>query len=173
MASNVTPLSALGRGILAGAAGTAAMTAWQEVSAKLKSSDDNQQSTDDQEPKQDPWEHAPAPAKVGRRIAEGVFKREPSPELIPVFTHGMHWAYGTGWGAAFGLVAGSARATHALRRGLTFGAGVWAASYAQLVPMGLYEPPWKYPPRELALDLSYHLVYGAGVGVSYRVLARR
>lgn len=29
--------------------------------------------------------------------------------------------------------------------------------------MGLYELPWKYGPQETAFDLSYHLVYGAGV----------
>jgi hypothetical protein len=33
--------------------------------------------------------------------------------------------------------------------------------------MGLYEPPWRYPPSQLALDLSYHLVYGAGTQVGY------
>ena len=45
-------------------------------------------------------------------------------------------------------------------------------SYVQLVPMGLYEPPWRYPPKELALDLSYHLAYGAGLGAAYAVLER-
>jgi hypothetical protein len=57
--------------------------------------------------------------------------------------------------------------------GLIFGVGVWGLSYAQLVPMGLYEPPWKYPARELAKDVSYHLVYGLGVAGSYEVLDRR
>ncbi len=46
-------------------------------------------------------------------------------------------------------------------------------SYVQLVPMGLYELPWKYPPKDLALDLSYHLVYGAGVAGAFRVLDGR
>jgi hypothetical protein len=52
-----------------------------------------------------------------------------------------------------------------LIRGLAFGTVVWAMSYVELVPLGLYEPPWKYPPEELAFDLSYHLAYGAGLGV--------
>ncbi len=38
---------------------------------------------------------------------------------------------------------------------------------------GLYEPPWKYPPKEFALDLSYHLVYGVGLGAAYAALERR
>jgi hypothetical protein len=39
--------------------------------------------------------------------------------------------------------------------------------------MGLYELPWKYPPRVLALDVSYHLAYGIGVSTAFRVLPFR
>jgi hypothetical protein len=46
-------------------------------------------------------------------------------------------------------------------------------SYVELVPMGLYELPWAYPAKDLALDLSYHLVYGAGLAGGYRLLDRR
>ncbi len=162
-----TPLAALRRGLLAGVVGTAAMTAWQELSAKLQSSTDGGGGGSD-----DPWEQASAPAKVGKRIGEGVFQHEVSSELIPVLTHGMHWAYGTGWGAAYGLIAGSVARRRPLRLGLAFGTGVWAMSYVQLVPMGLSQPPWKYPPKELAMDLSYHLVYGSGTGLAYTALDR-
>ena len=46
-------------------------------------------------------------------------------------------------------------------------------SYAQLVPMGIYEPPWRYPVRELATDLSYHLVYGSAVAEAFGALNGR
>jgi hypothetical protein len=39
--------------------------------------------------------------------------------------------------------------------------------------MGIHQPPWKYAPSELAMDLSYHLVYGAGVGTGEAVLDRQ
>ncbi len=159
------PLAAVGRGLLAGVVGTAAMTGWQELSMKIRSDDDDG-GGGGEEP-DDPWEQASAPAQVGRRIIEGVFHRDASPELIPLLTQGMHWAYGTGWGAVYGVVAGSAGHRRPLRHGITFGAGVWAMSYLQLVPMGLYQPPWRYPPEELAMDLSYHLVYGVGTGLSF------
>jgi uncharacterized membrane protein YagU involved in acid resistance len=83
----------------------------------------------------------------------------------------MHWGHGTAWGAVYGVLAAT-RPRPALRRGALFGTGVWASSYALLTPMGLYQPPWTYPPGELAFDLSYHLVYGAGVGAAFAVLAR-
>jgi hypothetical protein len=46
--------------------------------------------------------------------------------------------------------------------GLLFGAGMWAMSYVQLVPMSAYERPWKHPPKEVSRDVSYNLVYAAG-----------
>jgi hypothetical protein len=56
--------------------------------------------------------------------------------------------------------------------GIGYGLGVWSASYAQLVPLGIYEPPWNYPLREVALDLGYHLVYGAAAGETFAVVDR-
>ncbi len=176
MTTQVTPLGAVGRGLAAGAVGTAFMTLAQELSAKLQSSGDADQQSDDQQGDDqqghDPWEQASMPAKVARRISEGVFEHEVSPERIPLLTHGMHWAYGTGWGAVYGLVQGTFGG-RSLRRGLTFGSGVWSMSYVQLVPMGLYEPPWKYPPKGIAMEVSYHLVYGLGVAGAYRLFDRR
>jgi len=167
--SRRTPLQAVATGLAAGVVGTGFMTAWQELAAKLTSSPQD----DAPEPqKQDPWEAASAPAKLAKRIGEGVFHKPVSPELIPLLTNAMHWGYGTGWGTIYGLAAGSARSGPGLTAGAAFGTIVWLMSYVQLVPMGLYDPPWKTPPRELALDLSYHLVYGAGVAGAYRILHR-
>jgi hypothetical protein len=168
-----TPLGAIGRGLVAGAIGTAAMTAWQTLAAKLQESGEESEGSSSEgssaEEKKDPWEEASAPAKVAKRVLEGVFQEQVGPERIGFLTEAMHWGYGTSWGAAYGVLAGTAgRST--LRGGLAFGTGVWASSYAQLVPMGLYEPPWKYPPKTLALDLSYHLVYGSAVAAAYRLL---
>lgn len=166
----MTPLGAVGRGLAAGVVGTAAMTARQELSAKLQSSDSGGDSGDDEQPS-DPWDEASAPAQVAKRVGEGVFKQEVSADLIPLLTNAMHSGYGTGWGALYGIVAASTGRS-SFAGGLLFGTAVWLSSNAQLVPMGLYEPPWKYPPKELAMDLSYHLVYGTGVAAAYRALDR-
>lgn len=170
----ITRLGAVTRGLAAGVIGTGVMTAWQELSITLQTSHgdadgESQATSPGQEQPQDPWEHAPAPAKVARKILDGVFDYEVPPEKIGLLTNAMHWGYGTSWGALYGLIQGSAHGP-ALRRGLLFGAGVWASSYAMLVPMGLYQPPWKYPAKELAMDLSYHLAYGAGLGGGYALV---
>lgn len=168
--TRTTPLGAVARGVLAGAAGTAAMTAWQELSSRLQSSGGSSGGGEGGDG-EDPWTSAPAPAKVAKRLIEGVFRREVGPEYIRLLTHAAHWSYGTAWGAVYGLLQGTLR-VNPLAHGIAFGTGVWAMSYVELVPMGLYEPPWKYPAKSLAKDLSYHLVYGAGVAGAYHLLAR-
>jgi hypothetical protein len=159
-----TPIGALGRGLLGGLAGTAAMTAYQKLTERIES--DREGGSDGGE---DPWASAPAPAQVGKRLVEGLFRTRLGSHWIPVLANAVHWAYGTAWGAAFGLVRESRRKRRILD-GPAFGLAVWVASYAQLVPMGIYELPWKCPAKTLALDVSYHLVYGAGVGAAHTAI---
>jgi hypothetical protein len=161
-----TPLGALARGLLAGATGTAAMTAAQQLSSRLHPNDNS-------EPRSgDPWGQAPAPAKAAKRVLERVFHLRVPASRIGLLTHTTHWLYGIGWGAIYGLVQEIVIAPP-VRHGLLFGSGVWGASYLQLVPMGIYEPPWRYPVRMLALDASYHLVYGTFVANTYNALDKR
>lgn len=150
------------RGLVAGVIGTATMTAWQELSAKLQGGQD--EASQDSEPS-DPWAEASPPAQVGRMILQGLGQDVPA-DKIGLLTNVMHWGYGTTWGGLYGALMGRVAREQPLVRGLAFGAGVWVMSYVQLVPLGLYELPWKYPPSELALDLSYHLAYGAGLGTA-------
>lgn len=161
-----TPLGALLRGLLGGGGGTALMTAYQEL---IQS---GEESGNDKEPQSEAerWQEAPVPAQVGKRILEGMFQRRVSADRIPMLTTAMHWLYGTTQGGVYGLVQGTLRA-NPIASGLLFGAGVWGLSYLQLVPMGIYEPPWRYPAKTLAVDLSYHLVYGVGVAGTYEAVA--
>lgn len=137
--NRITPVEAVATGLAAGVAGTGFMTAWQELTAKLTSSSPDG-APEPQAPPQDPWEAASAPAKVAKRIGEGVFQKPVSPKLIRLLTNGMHWSYGTGWGTVYGLAAGSARSAPGLTAGAAFGTIVWLMSYVQLVPMGLLRP---------------------------------
>lgn len=172
MTISPTPLGAVARGLAAGVAGTACMTLAQGLAAKLQPPEEDAAEDRQDQGEQDPWEQASAPAQVGRRIIEGVFKQHVPAQRIPLLTHGMHWAYGVGWGAVFGLVQGTVR-TRPIRNGVLFGSGVWVMAYVQLVPMGLYELPWKYSAKDLGTELSFHLVYGAGLGGAHRLIAAR
>jgi hypothetical protein len=153
------------RGLAAGAAGTAAMTAYQLAVAKLQG---KPLST----PVPERWADAPAPAQVAKKLADAVGQGERfTREDVPLLTNAMHWLTGISWGVAY-AAARRAQRPRLVGNGLVFGGSVWCASYAQLVPLGIYQPPWKYPVRVLALDLSYHLVYGTAVAGAFRALER-
>jgi hypothetical protein len=163
---------ALGRGIAAGLVGTAAMTALQEVMAARRRRAAAQLTAggNGSEP-QDPWANAPAPAQLARMVLRGATGRDVPAERIPVFTNAVHWGYGTSMGVMYGLVQRARRGRPSVQ-GPLFGLGVWASSYATLVPLGLYKWPWHYKATSIAKDLSYHLVYGSGVAAGYRLVEK-
>jgi len=74
---------------------------------------------------------APAPAQVGQRTLEGVFRTQGGADQIPALTNAMHWLYGSAQGGLYGLVQATIRA-NPLAGGLAFGAGVWTLSHPQL-----------------------------------------
>ena len=164
-------IAALTRGLAAGVAGTACMTVLQEIMAKRRRRALAEVMTSRATESGDPWKRAPAPALLAKRVIEGVFQRELPPERIPLFTNAVHWGFGTVMGAAYGLAQSRSAGNPALR-GPLFGLGVWAQSYATLVPLGLYKWPWHYRAGAIAKDVSYHLLYGSGVAAGYELVGR-
>ena len=147
-----SPIGAVARGLGAGVAGTAAMTAYQMAVAKLRGT-----------------EASTTPAEVGKRVIRGVFHRRFDEDQTPLLNNVMHWSYGTGWGTAYAL-ADDVMNLPVVAQGLAFGTTVWGASLLELPAMKLAPPVWEYPPQELALDVSYHLVYGIAVAAAYTAL---
>jgi Protein of unknown function (DUF1440) len=165
----VTPLGAIGRGLIAGAAGTLAMDvvwyvryrrgggkkqflAW-EFSSGLSS-----------------WQEAPVPGQVGKRLFEGLFQKKLPPQRAALVSNIMHWAYGMLNGALYGIAAeslGQPRTWY----GLPFGASVWAVDYAVLPAAGLYKPMREYDRETLTKDLSAHLVYGTTAAAADRLMS--
>jgi hypothetical protein len=173
LSSKRTLLAVLTGGIAAGLIGTAAMTSLQEVMARRRRAALARSGAGSNgEAPTDPWEKAPAPAQLARRVLMGVTGRDVAPRFIPLFTNAVHWGYGTGLGAVYAAAQEVRRGRPAVR-GPLFGMGVWAWSYATLVPAGLYQWPWHYRPGAIAKDVSYHLVYGSGVAAGYELVRRR
>jgi len=67
------------------------------------------------------WADAPAPARVAKKAAELAGRQGDR-------VRGRR-------ARAFGL--------RPLTGAAGFGAALWGASYAELVPLGIYEPPWR------------------------------
>lgn len=166
----VTPLGSILRGLVAGAVGTAAMDMlwylrYRRGGGKEKFLD-WELSTD-----LTSWEKAPAPALIGKKIVEAFTRQQLPPERAAFMNNVMHWAYGIGWGTAYGVLAGSLpRPFVAL--GVPFGATVWATGYLVLPMAGVYKPIWDYDPKTLWKDLSAHLAYGTGTAATFALLTR-
>jgi hypothetical protein len=163
------PLSALACGVAASAIGTLAMDSlWYrrykrgggksgfrdwEFSTGLES-----------------WDDAPAPARVGKRVAEFLLRRELPPRYARLLNNLTHWGTGLVAGAQYGILVGRLGSPK-VRYGLPFGTGVWAAGYVVLPAMGVYRPIWEYDRATLAKDLSAHIVFGLGTAAAFRALA--
>jgi uncharacterized membrane protein YagU involved in acid resistance len=107
---------------------------------------------------------------MAKRVSEGVFSRRLTKKQAPVAAAALHWAYGTGLGALYGLVQSTARPPKVLH-GAMFGTAVWAWAYVMLPALNIYEPIWRNPPKTLAVDLSYHLVCGLSLAGVYEAIA--
>ena len=166
----LSPLGAVARGLVAGAVGTLAMDAlW--FSRYRRAGGDSDFAEWEFSSTVCSWDQAPAPAQVGKRLFEGLFKREIPASRAALVNNITHWAYGMLGGTQYGLVVGSLEPPR-IRYGVPFGASVWAAGYAVLPVAKLYKPIWEYDMKTLAKDLSAHLVYGVGTATAFELLSR-
>ena len=164
----LTPLAAVAGGLLAGAVGTVCLDAVNYLKYRRTGGKDSPLAWEF--PAVDSWDKAPAPGQVGQRLIEGFTQRElPDSWAGPVSTV-MHWSYGSGWGALYGILAGSVRRPNPLS-GVPFGAAVWGSDYVTLPVAGLYQPIWEYDAKTLAGDLAAHLAYGTGTAVTFWLFA--
>lgn len=166
----VTPVRAVTRGIIAGAVGTAAMDTLLFARYCRGGGADGPYEWESSAGVTD-WEHAPAPAHVGKRLVEGLFDIKLQPSRARLVNNAMHWAYGALNGAVYGILAESSPRRR-VSYGLPFGAAVWVGDYVTLPAVGLYKPIWEYDVKTLADDLSAHLVFGIATAATLRLLSR-
>ncbi|MGH9126187.1 MAG: hypothetical protein ACRDZ8_15900 [Acidimicrobiales bacterium] len=117
----------------------------------------------------DSWDHAPAPALVGKRIYEGLLQKELPATSARTVNNVMHWGYGIVWGAQYGILASSLRRRRL--QGQVFGTLVFLSGYAVLPLAKLYKPIWEYDAKVLAKDWSAHLTFGTTTAAAFSVLA--
>jgi hypothetical protein len=137
--------SEIGRGLLSGLAGTAAMTLASTIEMKLR--------------------HRPAstaPAKAAERVL-GIEPRDPAAEAR--LGNLVHWTYGTLWGLARAVLAPARKAAPALHL-----AAVWGASLVALPALGVAPPISRWSRQEIAIDVLHHAVYVAAADAAYRAL---
>ncbi|HET7327811.1 MAG TPA: hypothetical protein VFJ14_11075 [Nocardioidaceae bacterium] len=141
---------AVGRGLVAGLAGTAAMTVSSTIEAKVNKRGSSS-----------------TPADAAGKVA-GV---EPTEQGEERFNNLVHWSYGTGWGAVRGLIG-----LVGLRgpvASLAHLGAVWGAEQVVLPTLDVGSPVWKYGPTAVGIDALHHVVYAAATGAVYDWLDTR
>lgn len=142
--------AAVGEGLFAGVAGTAAMTVSSSIEAKLR---DRGSSS--------------APADAAGKVL-GIQPR--NPDGAARFSKVVHWAYGTSWGAVRGLIA--AGGLEGPRAAAMHFSLVWGSAQVMLPALDVAPPLWKSPPLELVIDAFHHAVYAGATDIAYTRLAR-
>lgn len=165
-ASEATPAGLVGRGLLAGAAGTAAMTLAQtrliphRLLTKLPSGYEPREPRFPDEPES---EDEAATEVMARRLVEGVAHRPLRGKRKTWAGYLVHYGTGAAFGALYGLLA--PRRTK-LRHGLLFGTAVWMLNDNIVLPLlRIADWPRHYPIGPHLGALVAHLVYGGGTAL--------
>lgn len=116
----------------------------------------------------DGWDEASAPGQVGRKLMTALTGKEPPDRWATATQNAVHWATGSGWGAAYGVVG---RIPGILVGGPVLGTTAWLAAYALLPAIDVYKPITAYDAKTLAKDLSAHLVFGTATAWAYGALS--
>jgi uncharacterized membrane protein YagU involved in acid resistance len=165
----MTPIQALLAGAAAGALGSFAQDLFFAATAKIAPQTPKRVFV----PPELRQREETSTETLARRTVENVVERGPleHKELAGKITH---YAYGSAWGAGYGLLAESFAAVRTAIGGLLYGAGLWMASDNLILPFfRLRAWPQRYPLKVHAYDLAAHLVYGASVWGAFQAARRR
>lgn len=116
------------------------------------------------------FDDAPAPAKVGRKLASTAHVELPD-SLAGATNNVVHWATGLSWGVAAAALRPIPR-VGSLRAGLGAAVAAFATSYAVLPKLDIYKPITEYDAKTLWKDFSAHVVFGAATGAGLAVTRR-
>jgi hypothetical protein len=141
--------ASIGKGVLAGLAGTAAMTVSSTLEAKIRGR-----------------AFSTAPADAAAKLL-GIAEFD-SPEAKDRFSNTVHWSYGTGWGVLHGLLRGlglSARTATPAHF-----ASVWGSALVMLPALDVAPPVTLWGRTEVAIDVWHHAVYAVATGLAFDLL---
>jgi hypothetical protein len=144
-----TLAGAIGKGLLAGFAGTAAMTISSTLEARLRG-------------------RTPSSAPA-RATAKMLGIREFEDDIAKArFNDLSHWGYGTGWGVVRGLLAMTGITPKAATA--AHGAAIYGAAQVTPPALEIAPPAVFWPKEEIAIDALHHAVYAAATGAAYKLI---
>jgi len=149
MSSPERVASAIGKGLVAGFVGTAAMTVSSTLEARLRG-------------------RAPSTAPA-RATAKALGIASFEGDLAQArFNDLSHWGYGTGWGVVRGLLAAAGLSPRAATA--AHGAAIWGSAQVTLPAMEVAPPSIFWGADEVAIDAFHHAVYAIATGIAYELI---
>ena len=147
-----TLASNVGKGLVAGLVGTAAMTASSSLEARIR--------------------HRAASSAPARATAKILGIKEFEDDIAAArFNDLSHWGYGTMWGAFRGLLGSTGLSPRAATA--AHGAAVWSSAQVTLPALEVPPPFVFWGKKEVAIDLWHHAVYATATGIAYRLIDGR
>jgi hypothetical protein len=147
-----TVASNIGKGLLAGVVGTAAMTVSSSVEARIR--------------------HRAASSAPARATAKVLGIKEFEDDIAAArFNDLSHWGYGTMWGVARGLLGATVLSPRTATA--AHGAAVWGSAQVTLPALEVAPPFVFWGKKEVAIDLWHHTVYAVATGLAYRLIDSR
>jgi hypothetical protein len=140
---------AIGLGLLAGLAGTAAITLSQMIEMRITK----------RKPSTTPIDAA---SKVLDITAVSDTKKT-------AVSQEVHWAYGTTWGIARGII--SMTGLKGWAADLAHFASIWGASLVMLPSLKVAPPVTEEKPKQIGIDVLHHAVYAIATGLVMDLLA--
>ena len=143
--------TAIGRGLVAGLAGTAAMTISSTLEARLRGRS-----------------FSTAPARATAKVL-GI--HEFDSELAQARWNDLsHWGYGTGWGVLRGLLGATPMSPRAAT--VAHGAAIYGAAQVTLPALDIAPPSIFWGAKEIAIDALHHAVYATATGLAYWLITK-
>jgi hypothetical protein len=144
--------SSVGKGLLAGFVGTAAMTVSSTLEARIR--------------------HRAASSAPARATAKVLGIKEFEDDIAQArFNDLSHWGYGTMWGVVRGLLGASGLPPKAATA--AHGAAIWGSAQVTLPALEVAPPVVFWQKREIAIDVFHHAVYTVATGIAYRLIDTR
>lgn len=142
--------AAIGVGLIAGLAGTLAISLSQKAEMKLT--------------KRKP---STTPADAVEKTLD---LKATTEEKKPAVSNTIHWAYGTFWGVTRGLL--SLAGVTGLPATLLHFAAVYGTELILLPNLNLAPPITEEDPKAIATDAMHHVVYAAGAGFVFDAIMK-
>jgi hypothetical protein len=142
----------IGKGLVAGFAGTVAMTLSSTIEQKIRGR-----------------KSSSAPARAAEK-ALGIERFEGA-AAERRFSTLVHWGYGTGWGVVRGILRVAGASPGVATAGHF--AAVWGSATVTLPVLDVAPPITMWDRPEIAIDVWHHMVYVAATGLAYELIDSR